>query len=56
MRAKRAFYLRLFCHRYLQFLSARSNKKKIVMPQYKLTYFGIRGRAEATRMIFRAVG
>ena len=30
--------------------------KKKVMPQYKLTYFGIRGRAEATQMIFRAVG
>ena len=37
---------------------ARSVEKKVsnMAPKYVLTYFNVRGRAEATRLLFKAAG
>ena len=36
--------------------TARPKKKKIIIPQYELPYFNMRGRAALTRLIFKAAG
>ena len=54
MRAEQAFDICLHLHR--RNLHRSPKEKKTIIPQYKLPYFNMRGRAAPTRLIFKAAG